>query len=38
VPYTLKLTVPASATAGSISNTINFTAGRNFVVAEDRRC
>ena len=26
VPYTLKLTVPASATAGSISNTINFTA------------
>jgi hypothetical protein len=26
VPYTLKLTVPATATAGSISNTINFTA------------
>jgi hypothetical protein len=26
VPYTLKLTVPASATAGSISNSINFTA------------
>jgi hypothetical protein len=26
VPYTLKLTVPASATAGLISNTINFTA------------
>jgi|SRR5438874_11711124 hypothetical protein len=26
VPYTLKLTVPASATAGSISNTINFSA------------
>jgi len=26
VPYTFKLTVPASATAGSISNTINFTA------------
>jgi hypothetical protein len=26
VPYTLKLTVPASEAAGSISNTINFTA------------
>lgn len=26
VPYTLKLTVPASETAGTISNTINFTA------------
>jgi hypothetical protein len=26
VPYTFKLTVPASATAGSISNTINFSA------------
>jgi hypothetical protein len=26
VPYTLKLTVPSSATAGLISNTINFTA------------
>jgi hypothetical protein len=26
VPYTFKLTVPASATAGLVSNTINFTA------------
>jgi len=29
VPYTLKLTIPASAAAGSISNTINFTATAN---------
>jgi hypothetical protein len=29
VPYTLKLTIPATAAAGSVSNTINFTATAN---------